>query len=123
MKSANPKPSRRRPVTCTELGCADESNGIKPFDKCPTHYRLYTEFVARRDWLEAVIARCVERSQMASVLAELMSYEFEFEPLFIAPSASRDAEVAGALMDEIAVRAEQSSRSAWRPADVTRGRS
>jgi len=48
-------PTPRCSVTCTEAGCANDSNGIEPFDKCPKHYARYQAYVARRDWVADLI--------------------------------------------------------------------
>lgn len=96
-----PEPPRRhRPVTCTALGCAEESNGIGPYQKCPAHFARYQTRLARHDHISDVVARSLEVEQVSRAVVELLTHS----PIALKVAAAEDwhwnrDELPGIVMD------------------------
>lgn len=94
---------RCRPVTtCTHRGCSEPSNGIKPFDKCPRHFRAYQEFTGKRQQFVDVLQAAVRADAFDLSLFdgdELGDHAPDVEELI--RDQELDDEFVGALMDQI----------------------
>lgn len=86
-------------VICSRGGCGHVSNGIAPWDYCPTHYRSYQGWLAERDHLVDALTYA-EQEELREVLSRTGRAGVDF--IVFAPDVEERVNAALDLIGEVA---------------------